>query len=146
MKEITRLQQLAGILTEIKVNDPNPKRGVEGYKHFLKEWFGIMEDINQDLKIIYQEEKEGIGPQLANKIFTLHQKLYKKYNINYNEYNKEWIDEHILDKGHPKINSSGSFFTALNDEEQIIGEEFSEIFGIDEDELYEIYKLEKQNW
>lgn len=131
------------LLSEIKVNNPNPTRGVEGFKNFLKDWFKGMKLINQDLIQAYNDGY--LNDILFNKIIKFNSYLSKKYNIEENkEWFREWLEPYKEDIG-SGIKSSNSLYTALNDDVADGSERYSLQFGIDEEEAYDLYELEKQN-
>jgi len=152
MKEITRLQQLAGILTEIKVNNPilyanriviskdNTVDGLEGYENFIEDYGNIIDFITP---IIYKKYKEGegIGEDLIKFIINNINILDNKYQFGASEDSwKGWLDQYKDGMDLPP-NSSGGILGGLDyNDEWLYDENIAEIFQIDEDEIHDYYE------
>lgn len=151
--EIKRLQHLAGI-NEITINKPlhgkvvisknTPVTGIEGYKNFIEDYGHIINYLEPIVDEKY-ESNEGLGEELVKIILINMHALDDKYGYGFqSDYYKEWIDQYINDIGLQK-QSSGSFWTAMLDDEWLYDETIAEIFNIDEDSLYDLYE-EYKTW
>jgi len=135
------------LLSEIKINIPlkniissgGELTGIDGYKNFIIDNGKIIKFLEPILNKKYTNN-EGLGKGLIDLLIHNMKLLHKKYNLNLDiEGYSDWLMGYINDIGLPK-SSSGSLWTAIIDDEYMYGGYISDVFGIDEETLYDYYK------
>lgn len=140
-------------LNEIKINQPTQIyfdvneevaiRGREGFINFVEDYSDMMNGVD-DFILDRYKKGIGLGEKLIGIIMDNHKALYKKYNLQFSDqYFKDWLLQYVDNIGLP-LKSSGSFYTAFTDFDWVSDDNyFSEEFGIDHDELYNLFKTHK---
>lgn len=123
------------IIREIKINRP-------GIINTYKEYVTIFNNYYHSLFPRFKQEiqtEQGITKELVDDIYKNTMSINKRANVDIQEdHYKEWLNNHIGQKGSFHLKSSGGFWYGLTDIDGISNEHIAMNFNISEDDAWNI--------